>query len=201
MDSSSSASSSSLSRGRRGLAVFISLAGHPFLLAPVTTLVVGWRAFGGPQTLRGVLTIVLACLAPAGIYIGRKVQTGEWSDLDVSARKDRPHLFALGLTLLALTSFILAATHQPLVFTRGCVGAMLLLVTAWVSNRWLKPSMHTGFVVLTAGALWRFDLPLALILALFAMVVGWSRIVLARHTVPEVLTGYLLALFVVAVVF
>lgn len=185
----------------RPLAVFFSLAGHPFLLTPAVTLIIGWRAFGGPQALRAVLTIVLACLAPASIYIGRKVQRREWSDLDVSARKDRPHLFTLGLILLALTVIILLVTHQPPVFARGCAGAMLLIAAAWFCNRWLKPSMHTGFVLLIAGALWRSDLPLALTLALLAGGVGWSRLVLARHTASEVVVGALLAVLAVAVVF
>jgi membrane-associated phospholipid phosphatase len=185
----------------RPLAVFFSLAGHPFLLTPAVTLIAGWRTFGGPQAFRAVLTIVLACLAPASIYIGRKVQRREWSDLDVSARKDRPHLFTLGLILLAFTIAILVVTHQASIFVRGCAGAMLLIAAAWLCNRWLKPSMHTGFVMLTAGALWRSDLPLALALAALAVAVGWSRLVLARHTVQEVVVGALLAMLVVAVVF
>ena len=185
----------------RPLAVFFSLTGHPFLLTPAITLIAGWRTFGGPQALRGVLTIVLACLVPASIYIGRKVQRREWSDLDVSARKDRPHLFTLGLILLAFTVGILVLTHQPSIFIRGCVGAMLLIAAAWFCNRWLKPSMHTGFVMLTAGALWRSDLPLALALTALALAVGWSRFVLARHTVLEVVVGALLAILAVAVVF
>lgn len=170
-------------------------------MPPVVTLIAGWRTLGGSQALRGVLTIVLACLAPASIYIGRKVQRREWSDLDVSARRDRPHLFILGLTLLAVTVAILVVTRQPLIFVRGCAGAMLLLAAAWFCNRWLKPSMHTGFVMLTAGALWRSDLPLALALGSLGIAVGWSRIVLARHTVPEVIVGTLLAIIVVALVF
>ena len=177
------------------------MVGHPFLLTPAVTLIIGWRAFGGLQALRAVLTIVLACLAPASIYIGRKVQRREWSDLDVSARKDRPHLFTLGLILLALTVGILIVTHQPSVFARGCAGAMLLIAAAWFCNRWLKPSMHTGFVLLTPGALWRSDLTLAFALAVLAAAVGWSRLVLARHTVQEVIVGALLAIGVVAVVF
>jgi membrane-associated phospholipid phosphatase len=183
------------------LAVFFSLAGHPFLLTPTVSLMAGWRTFGGPQALRAVLTIVLACLAPASVYIGRKVQRREWSDLDVSARKDRPHLFTLGLVLLAFTVAILLVTRQPLVFIRGCAGAMLLIAVAWFCNRWLKPSMHTGFVMLTAGAFWRSDWPLALALGLLAVAVGWSRLVLARHTIPEVIVGALLAILAVAVVF
>lgn len=78
---------------------------------------------------------------------------------------------------------------------------MLLIAAAWFCNRWLKPSMHTGFVILTAGALWRSDLPLALALTALALAVGWSRLVLARHTVPEVVVGTLLAILAVAVVF
>lgn len=183
------------------LAVFFSLAGHPFLLTPAVALIAGWKAFGGPQALRGVLTIVLACLVPASIYICRKVQRREWSDLDVSARKDRPHLFTLGLILLALTAAILVITHQPPVFVRGCVGAMLLIAAAWFCNHWLKPSMHTGFVMLTAGALWRSDLALALALAVLALAVGWSRLVLGRHTVQEVVVGALLGIAAVAAVF
>ncbi len=179
----------------------LSIIGHPFLLPPVVLLAAASHAFGVAGALRGVCTLVLGCLAPASVYIGRKVQRGEWSDLDVSARKDRPRLFTVGLILLGFTTFILWATAQADVFVKGCLGAMLLLGAGWVCNRWLKPSMHVGIATLTAGAFWRAAPALAIGLLAFSLLLGWSRVVLARHTAAEVGVGMILASAVAAVVF
>ncbi|MBV9674444.1 MAG: phosphatase PAP2 family protein [Verrucomicrobia bacterium] len=149
----------------------------------------------------GVFTIVLACLIPVCIYIIIKVRTGHWSDYDVSQRRDRPHLFGFGLIMLLSTCLVLQLSHQSPVFIRGCMAAISLVLAASLLNLWLKLSMHAGFAMLTSCSLWSFETRVALVAMLFAVLVGWSRVTLARHTWQEVIAGLALGVVVARIFF
>ena len=178
------------------IAKWISIGGHPFVFLPIVSLVVGAIYFGPFESVMGLLTVILFCLLPASLYIARKVKIGEWSDLDVSARKDRPHLFLIGFAFLLLTVLMLTVTGQPIVYARGCLAAIILILGGWFLNRWLKPSMHAAFAMLTACSLWPLSAWLSLTAILFAVAVGWSRVQLRRHTWMEVGVGLVLGMLV-----
>jgi len=178
------------------VAKWISIAGHPFVFSPIVALLVGASLFGPVESVIGLLTVILCCLLPVSLYILWKVRIGAWSDLDVSARKDRPRLFLVGFAFLLLTVLVLTVTSQPIVYARGCLAAMILIVGGWFLNRWLKPSMHAGFAMLTACSLWPLNAWLSLVAILFAVAVGWSRVQLRRHTWPEVGVGLVLGMLV-----
>jgi membrane-associated phospholipid phosphatase len=178
------------------VAKWLSIAGHPFVFSPIVALLVGAYLFGPVESVIGLLTVILCCLLPASLYILRKVKIGEWSDLDVSARKDRPHLFLVGLAFLLFTELVLLVTRQPNVYALGCLAALILIGGGLFLNRWLKPSMHAGFAMLTACSLWPLSASLSLVAMLFAVAVGWSRVQLRRHTWWEVGVGLLLGMLV-----
>jgi membrane-associated phospholipid phosphatase len=177
-------------------AKWVSIVGHPFVFSPIVALLVGASLFGPVESVVGLLTVILCCLLPVSVYILWKVRIGAWSDLDVSARKDRPRLFLIGFAFLLLTVLVLTVTSQPIVYARGCLAAMILIVGGWFLNRWLKPSMHAGFAMLTACSLWPLNGWLSFVAILFAVAVGWSRVQLRRHTWLEVAVGLLLGMLV-----
>jgi len=186
---------------KRRCAQFLSILGHPFVFVPIVSLFVGWNVLTPTEAALGVLTVVVACLVPISIYICGKVRRGEWSDLDVSQRRDRPHLFVVGIVLLIATCVILHETHQPPAFVRGCAAAILLICSGWALNVWIKPSMHAGFAMLTSFSLWPLGARIAFPLTIFALLVGWSRVVLSRHTKLEVAVGLILGAIVARVFF
>jgi membrane-associated phospholipid phosphatase len=177
---------------RRQIALILSVIGHPFLFTPVVALVSTWLLIGPAAALIGIGTIIVACLLPASIYITRQVKRGLWSDLDVSKRGDRPHLYTVAGALLLIAILILWLSGQSPLFIRGCLAALLLMLSGWLLNRWFKPSMHAGFAMLTGCSLWPFGIRLVIPALFFALLVGWSRIELERHTVGEVAAGLVL---------
>jgi apolipoprotein N-acyltransferase len=74
-----------------------------------------------------------------------------------------------------------------------------LVVFAVVTQLWLKVSIHTGAMAGATAAVAFYSLPLAGLLTLGLIAVGWSRLVLKRHTLPEVLTGCALAAMIIGV--
>jgi membrane-associated phospholipid phosphatase len=73
----------------------------------------------------------------------------------------------------------------------GPLLAALLVLLTHVLRRWLKVSLHAAFALFAAALVWP-NLPGTLAVAALALGVAWSRLVLRRHTLPEVLTGLLL---------
>jgi membrane-associated phospholipid phosphatase len=181
---------------KRLSAQVLSIAGHPFIFTPIVALIVGWRMLAPLEAVLGVLTVVLASLVPVSLYIWLKVRRGEWSNLDVSEQKDRPHLFAIGIALLLFACLVLYLTHQPSAFIRGCAAAMVLVGAAWGANLWIKPSMHAGFAMVTSCSLWPLGAKIALPWIFFSVLVGWSRSALQRHTRLEVVIGLMLGAIV-----
>jgi membrane-associated phospholipid phosphatase len=187
---------SALTMRKEQVAKWISIGGHPFVFPPIVALLVGAFLFGPFDSIKGLVTVILCCLLPASLFILRKVRIGEWTDLDVSARKDRPQLFLVSFAFLLLTVLVLSVTGQSIIYARGCLAAIILVVGGWFLNRWLKPSMHAGFAMLTASSLWLVNAQLSLVAMLFAVAVGWSRVELRRHTWLEVGVGLVLGLLV-----
>src|SRR5260370_6882201 len=105
----------------------MSVGGHWFGFWVIVGFLVGAYLFGPVESVIGLLTVILCCLLPASLYILRKVKIGEWSDLDVSARKDRPHLFLVGLAFLLFTELVLLVTRQPNVYALGWLAALILI--------------------------------------------------------------------------
>ena len=72
---------------------------------------------------------------------------------------------------------------------RGVVATLGMMAVSAAATRWIKVSLHMAFAALaaTAPALMRSPIGYALLLALPAL--GWSRLVLQRHTPLELVLG------------
>jgi membrane-associated phospholipid phosphatase len=123
------------------------------------------------------------------IYIIIGVRMGKFTDIDVSVRSQRVGPFLFGTSLSVVGLLTLFFTHGPknlttllLITTIG--GILMMLITLW----W-KISLHAASlassVTLLAILYGTSVLPAFLLVAL----VSWSRVVLRRHTVGQVLAG------------
>ncbi len=134
------------------------------------------------------------------LYIFIGVCLGKFSDIDVSIRSQRtgPFLFGIGSSILGL--IVLSLYHAPknietVLLTTVLLGCILFIITL----RW-KISMHasslSGAVTLLSALYGRIVLPAFLLVLL----VGWSRVVLKRHTAAQVAAGALLTMLLILTV-
>ena len=65
-----------------------------------------------------------------------------------------------------------------------------------LSNFYIKSSMHTALNIFVAALFFKLNPNLGGAWFLLAIVIGFTRIILKRHTVAEVLTGASLALII-----
>ncbi|MEW2384100.1 phosphatase PAP2 family protein [Micromonospora sp. NPDC047707] len=162
----------------------------PAILVSVLTVTVAWHSARGG--LDGLAWGLLATVFVSGIpfaYIVGGVRRGRLTDHHVGVREQRrvPLLFGLGSVAAGLALLAVLGAPRP-VLGLAAAGLVGLVVAAAVSH-WWKMSIHSAVaagtvvvLVLTFGARLLVAAPL---LAL----VGWSRVRLRDHTVPQVVAG------------
>lgn len=119
----------------------------------------------------------------------RKVRRGRYTNFDVSDRTQRAQFYPVLIGLVALAASLLWATGQPRPFGYGALCLLGLLVGSYGVNRFLKVSLHTSLSFYLAGAMYLLNPALGLGMAGLAVLVAASRLVLQRHTLPEILVG------------
>lgn len=137
------------------------------------------------------ITVLFLSIGPM-LYIVVGVSLGKFSDIDVSIRSQRLGPFLFGITSSLIGFFILQFNNAPknletVLLTASTIGFILMIITFW----W-KISMHasslSGTVTFLAVLYGNIVLPAFLLVLL----VGWSRVVLKRHTAAQVTAGALL---------
>ena len=137
------------------------------------------------------ITLFFLSIGPL-IYVVIGVRTGKLSDLDVSRRSERAGPFLFGIISTSIGLLVLSLVHGPKDLQTALILTAISAVILMVTTLWWKISIHastmagaaTMLTVLYGMAL----LPLFLLLVL----VSWSRVVLRRHTVAQIVSGSLL---------
>ncbi len=174
----------------RMLARVITEALAPAVLVAGMSVLVGWHATGWrPVGLLWGTGAALFCSLLPFWYIVRRVQAGDLSDHHIGVRAQRrgPMLVGLGSIVLGLVLLALLGAPRHLI---ALVIAIFLGGTAsTIFNSFWKMSVHTAVAAASvAGLVVEFGWWLT-VTAPLAVLVGWSRVRLADHTVPQVLVG------------
>ncbi|MEV4662409.1 phosphatase PAP2 family protein [Micromonospora echinofusca] len=183
------------------LARFVTELTAPAVLVSALTLTVGWHSTRGTH---GLAWGLLATLFVSGIpfaYILGGVRRGRLTDHHVGIREQRRVPLLFGLCSVAAGLALLAVLGAPRPVLALAAAGLVGLVVAVTVSHWWKMSIHSAVaagtvvvLVLTFGAGLLATAPL---LAL----VGWSRVRLRDHTVPQVVAGLALGALVAALVF
>ena len=170
------------------------------ILAPVTISIpaVLLVAFYDAQSLASALfytsvTLFFLSFGPM-LYIIIGVRLGKFSDVDVSRRKERirPFLFGLASVLAGLVTLVLIKAPknlQTLLIITAVSCIVMLVITLW----W-KISIHASSLAGTVTFLTALYGVIVLPAFLLVVLVSWSRVVLRRHTVAQVVAGALVSI-------
>lgn len=178
------------------LARAISIAGAPpVLILPLIAMAAWYSDESGPPMVRGAVTFFLAtalipCLFIYGLYLTGRVAH---PSLPQRTERMRPAVFAVICALVAYP--VLRALGSAQVFVQLDGGLLLQMALLAVVTIWWKISYHAaGAAGLTLAAWAWLGAAIALPLAMMALVIGWARVRLNRHTPAQVVAGWLSAL-------
>jgi len=169
----------------------LSVVGHPALLMPGAIALSATNAKVPPQLMQAALASAALVAVIVGLFSLRQVRSGRWAHVDASHPRERGQLNLFLTVLLFGAAALLWSLDQPQSVVAGAALVGTLVVAAHLLRRWLKVSLHAAFAVFAAALVWPGVASVSLMLALAAGV-AWSRLVLQRHTLAEVLVGLLL---------
>lgn len=173
---------------RQALARLLSILGHPALLMPLAVVGSAFARGAPAPVLQAAALASAAVAAGVGVYSLRQVRAGRWQHMDASVPRERGQLNRFLVLLLAGMAAMLWWSGQPPVVAAGLGIGAGVVALAHLVRWWLKVSLHAAFGAFAAGLAWPGLLAMV-VLALLAVGVGWSRLVLNRHTRAEVLLG------------
>jgi membrane-associated phospholipid phosphatase len=169
------------------------LAPAPISL-PLIVLVALYHAQNAPLALLyALITLFFLSIGPF-IYILIAVRLGKISDVDVSRRTERAGPFLFGISSVLAGWLVLIILQGPrnlqtlLIIT--AVSGILMMVT----TLWWKISIHASSLGGAATMLTAFYGAIMLPAFLLLILVSWSRVVLRRHTVLQVVAGSLVSI-------
>ena len=174
------------------LARFISVLGHPALVMPLCALITSNR-HKDTSILWIAPLLATLCAGIIMIYSIFKTRKGQWAHIDASGKQERSELnsFAMVLLLVIVIGLVYFQAEKGIVLVVG-IAAILILV-AHLLRQYMKPSMHVAFCLFAACIVWPVYW-MVLILGLLGFALGWSRLVLMRHTIIDVIVGAVIGL-------
>ena len=131
----------------------------------------------------------LAVIAPMGVLLFMGVRSGRWSNADVSVREERKRFYPVAIPISAVGTWVMWLIDSPGYILRGGIVTVLLLVVAAVINLRFKISLHMLFAAYCTVILFKVNVSCGIVALILASLVFWSRLVLLRHTVSEMIAG------------
>ncbi len=143
--------------------------------------------------LYALLVLFFLSFGPT-IYILVGVRIGKFTDPDVSMRSQRTGPFLFGIASAALGLITLFFTHGPknlqtLLLITIVSGVVMMIITLW----W-KISIHASSLAAAATLLTALYGNAILPVFVLLIAVCWSRVVLRRHTLGQVIAGSLVSI-------
>ena len=168
----------------------LSILGHPFVVIPgaVATLALHERASSAAMIVSMICGIAGAVLA----FSIWQVRRGRWQHIDASARAERRSLNLFLAIVLFLGAAIAFHQLRGPGFSLGLLLSGLLIVATMLLSPWVKLSLHAAFAAFAVLLLWPLPTWYLALASVAAAGICWSRVILGRHTVAEVLGGSLL---------
>lgn len=174
------------------LARYISIIGHPLFTIPVFIAIVMFRFENFSRAVWISLLIIGGVFVPVIWRMYTKSRNGSYTNFDVSDQIQRRSLFGFAIPLLAIVTAVLFLTDQPKNLSISVLFAFLLVAISSVVNLFVKSSLHVSLNIYLSALLFPIDYRIAIVVFLFTILVGWSRVKLGRHTKKEVLFGSLI---------
>lgn len=149
------------------------------------------------QSALKFLWLFIFLILPVLIWIFSRVKSGKYTDSDVSDREQRKSLYLF--ISAALSVYILFNYFVNKTWDFVLLYLLVLILLMQISNLLIKSSMHTALNIFVAALFFSENFVWGIVWLLISILVGITRILLKRHTLQEVLSGAIIAVFVSAV--
>lgn len=177
--------------GRAEVARLVSAIIHPIVFPLITLGIALYVSTDSlPDAARWVALALLLTTIPVSLLVAFQVVRGAWTDLDVSVRRQRYLLYPFGLGCMLILALVYRRFDAPSIAIRITLAIVLANLCGALINLWYKVSAHASGAAICATALWTVGAFGGVVGCVAALLVGWSRVELRRHTRGQVLLGW-----------
>jgi membrane-associated phospholipid phosphatase len=173
---------------------WVSWIGHPLVFISLSVGIIIALRLANRAGLALSLTLLATVILPMALLLFRGVQSGLWSDPDVSIRAERVRFYPPAISISAMAVIVLLLSRAPGFALRGATMTLFLLITAALINFRIKLSLHALFAFYSAVTLFVVNPVVGAVAFAVALLVFWSRLYLKRHNFVEMLVGACLGL-------
>jgi membrane-associated HD superfamily phosphohydrolase len=172
----------------------VSVLGHPLLFGNAYVVFMSFKNLESKTATLVSLLVIFLVVVPIIWNNWRKMKSGEYSNFDVSDRKQRMgfYPFAIGLFVVLLLAFWVLKFPEAVIL-QTLVFFMMVLTMALVNLR-IKASMHAAIAFYIVVNIFGIGIFPGIISLVFALAVSWSRWETKRHYLVEIVIGSLLGL-------
>ncbi|WP_414837589.1 phosphatase PAP2 family protein [Candidatus Nanosalina sp. VS9-1] len=163
---------------------------NPLLVVPSAALIFLNSQLGLFEAFYWTSLGVMTSLTPTLIAVYFTENRG----LRIDSRDKRPKAYMVGLVSMAGTLAIFQLISAPSVIVSAGIGGILSIVAFAAANYFSKVSIHTGAMTLSAAVLYQVTPLISFTGFVLAVLTGWSRVKLERHTLMQVIYGAVLGL-------
>jgi hypothetical protein len=178
------------------IASFISVVGNPLYTIPLFVLIV---MFGKEDFSRAALIsfLIIGCIfIPVILWMFIKSKNGTYTNFDVSDKHQRKSLFWFAFPLILIITVLMFITNQPKNISISMLFALILVVVSQITNFFIKSSLHVSLNIFLSALIFTVDYKIGIAVLLFTGLLIWSRLKLERHTLKEVLTGFVIGVLI-----
>ena len=168
----------------------VSVLLHPFAVFVALALLAALRL--EPEGLLRTAAGIGVAVAIVWAFVLHRRRSGRWQTVDASRPHERPALYLLALLVAGGYWWWLGGRGST--SSIGVLAVVAMLCLAAIANRWIKLSLHMASLAFAGVALWPLLWPAGAAAIALLPLLGWSRLRMARHTLPEVLGGALVGL-------
>jgi membrane-associated phospholipid phosphatase len=166
---------------------------------PLVSLVIyffyySYKNYTWEEASKKFLPILLLLIIPIAIWIYRNVKNGNYTNMDVSNRKQRHSLYIFIIIATVIFLGVDFYLHKEMDWTIFMLCILLILMQ--VSNFFIKSSMHTSLNIYVAALFFAIEPVIGIFWFALSVIIGITRIILKRHTPKEVFSGASIAIFV-----
>ncbi len=176
------------------LASWISALGHPFIISTAVILFISFRTLEIKFALTSLLLFLVIFIFPVVLFIRHKIRKEVYQDFDISEQKGREKFYHLAIPLMIALSSLFYFWEPLRILALGTILATGLVTLSYLANFFLKSSLHTAFNFYFGIVFLSWHFPLGMALCVFAIIVACTRLLLKRHTFPEIVTGFLIGI-------
>ncbi|MET0570721.1 MAG: hypothetical protein ABWZ79_04795 [Pedobacter agri] len=168
-------------------ASLVSWVTHPLFTSIFLIVAFSLNRYPVHQAMFIVALLVIGVMLPMNLvtYIG--VKRGRLTNFDVSSRKQRTPLYFMVIVLMMTASCIIYAFDMDKQLFLSCLLISSLLSAINLINYFIKVSLHVSLNVFFCFIVYKLYPSSALFSAVLMPIVGFSRVLLGRHSQKEVI--------------